>query len=101
MRSHLSCLWCLAFLTLTQRSDPLFSTSHLHSSLLVSLGSGLQSDATLGWAVSWAIGPSRLAAGTLTLSVWLYTATFVVGLGAIYGLIGGGIGALTGRRRVA
>ncbi|MCS3747142.1 fatty acid desaturase [Xanthomonas arboricola] len=58
-------------------------------------------DATLGWAVSWAIGPGRLAAGTLTLSAWLYTATFVVVLGAIYGLVGGGIGALTGRRRAA
>jgi hypothetical protein len=58
-------------------------------------------DATIGWAVSWVIGPGRLAAGTPTLSVWLYTATFVVVLGAIYGLIGGGIGALSGRRRAA
>lgn len=58
-------------------------------------------DATLGWAVSWAIGPGRLAASTLTLSVWLYTATFVVVLAAMYGLVGGGIGAITGRRRAA
>ncbi|NIJ77326.1 hypothetical protein FHT08_002409 [Xanthomonas campestris] len=58
-------------------------------------------DATLGWAISWATGPGRLAAGTLTLSTWLYTATFVVVLGAIYGLIGGGVGAFTGRRRAA
>lgn len=56
-------------------------------------------DATIGWAVSWAIGPGRLAAGALTPSVWLYTAAFVVVLGIIYGLIGGGIGALAGRRR--
>ncbi|MCC8535938.1 hypothetical protein ACDH70_21860 [Xanthomonas axonopodis pv. poinsettiicola] len=43
-------------------------------------------DATLGWATSWALCPGRLAQGTLTLSVWLYTATFVVVLGEVYGL---------------
>ncbi|MCC8473390.1 hypothetical protein LN458_05200 [Xanthomonas arboricola] len=68
------------------------------AAVLLGLAMGI-TDATLGWAVSWAIGPGRLAAGTLTLSVWLYTATFVVVLGAIYGLIGGGIGVLTPRQR--
>lgn len=70
------------------------------AAVLLGLAMGI-TDATLGWAVSWAIGPGRLAAGTLTLSVWLYTATFVVVLGAIYGLIGGGIGVLTPQQRTA
>ncbi|PPT35780.1 hypothetical protein XarbCFBP8132_19730 [Xanthomonas arboricola] len=68
------------------------------AAVLLGLAMGI-TDATLGWAVSWAIGPGRLAGGTLTLSVWFYTTTFAVILGAIYGLIGGGIGVLTGRWR--
>ncbi|WP_146096381.1 hypothetical protein [Xanthomonas arboricola] len=60
------------------------------AAVLLGVAMGM-TDATLGWAISWAIGPGRLAAGTLTLSIWLYTATFVVVLGAIYGLIGGSV----------
>ncbi len=58
-------------------------------------------DVTLGWAVSWVIGPGRVAVDTLTPMDWFFTATFATVLGAVYGLIGGGIGALTGRRRAA
>ena len=58
-------------------------------------------DVTIGWAVSWAIGPGRIDIGPLTPSDWIYTAAFATILGAIYGLIGGGIGALTVRRRAA
>ncbi|QNP40174.1 hypothetical protein [Lysobacter solisilvae (ex Woo and Kim 2020)] len=58
-------------------------------------------DVTLGWAVSWAIGPGRVSGVTLTPSVWVYTAVFAIVLGAIFGLIGGGIGALTRWRRAA
>ncbi|GAB3358579.1 hypothetical protein GCM10027430_29240 [Lysobacter tyrosinilyticus] len=57
-------------------------------------------DVTLGWAVSWAIGPGRVAID-LTPSDWIYTAAFAIVLGAIFGLIGGSIGALTARRRAA
>lgn len=56
-------------------------------------------DATLGWAVSWAIGPGRLPPGTLTPSMWLFAAAYVVALGAVCGLLGGGIGALGARGR--
>lgn len=58
-------------------------------------------DVTLGWAVSWAIGPGRIAIDTLTLSDWFYTAAFATVLGAIFGLIGGSIGAFTGRQPAA
>lgn len=56
-------------------------------------------DATIGWALAWAIGPGRLASGALTLAIWLFTAAIVVALGAVYGLIGGGLGSLTRQRR--
>jgi len=55
-------------------------------------------DATIGWAVSWAIGPGRVPID-LTPSVWFYTALFAATLGVIYGLIGGGVSSLIGRRR--
>jgi len=58
-------------------------------------------DVTLGWAVSWAIGPGRVDVSGLTASDWIYTAAFATILGAIYGLIGGGTGALMVRRRAA
>ena len=56
-------------------------------------------DSTIGWAVSWFIGPGRLPVGTLTPLIWLISAAFVVFLGAIYGVVGGGIGALISRQR--
>jgi hypothetical protein len=58
-------------------------------------------DATIGWAISWSVGPGRLPEGTLTLSIWLITTAFVVFLGVIYGLVGGGVGAFLARRRTA
>ena len=58
-------------------------------------------DATIGWMVSWVIGPASLPLGTLTLQAWFYTVITVVILGAIYGFAGGGIGALTKQRRAA
>ncbi len=70
------------------------------AALLVGAAMGF-TDVTIGWAVSWAIGPGRIDVGTLTPSDWIYTAAFAIILGAIYGLIGGGIGALTMRRRAA
>ena len=58
-------------------------------------------DATLGWAISWAVGPGRPTEGTLAPSVFVLTAIAVVVLGALLGLIGGGIGAFANRRSAA
>jgi hypothetical protein len=47
-------------------------------------------DASVGWAVSWALGPGRLPDGLqLTVARWLSTAMFVVGLAAAVGAVGG------------
>jgi len=70
------------------------------AAVLLGMAMGLI-DASAGWAVSWVIGAGRLPPGTLTVTVWLVTAVSVVILGAIYGLIGGGIGAIARRRRAA
>ena len=74
--------------------------SGLWVAVLLGMAMGLV-DASAGWAVSWAIGAGRLPPGSLTVTVWLLTAISVVVLGAVYGLIGGGIGAITRRRRAA
>lgn len=58
-------------------------------------------DVTIGWAVSWAIGPGRVSIEGLTPTDWIYTGIFAAVLGAVFGLIGGGIGTLVRRRRVA
>lgn len=57
-------------------------------------------DATLGWAVSWAIGPGRLEAGMLTPWTWVNAASLVVALAAICALLGAVIARYTqvGRR---
>lgn len=68
--------------------------------LLVGATMGL-TDVTVGWAVSWVIGPGRFPIDDLTLSDWFFTGTFAVVLGAVYGLIGGSAGALVRRRRAA
>lgn len=70
------------------------------TALLLGAVMGL-TDVTIGWAVSWAIGPGRYDVGTLTPSDWIYTALFAAVLGAIYGLIGGSAGTLTRRWRAA
>ena len=70
------------------------------AAVLLGMAMGLV-DASIGWAGSWAIGAGRLPPGSLTVTVWLLTAISVVVLGAVYGLIGGGIGAITRRRRAA
>lgn len=52
-------------------------------------------DASLGWAVSWALGPGRLPSGlTLTAARWVSTAVLVIVLAAAVGAIGG----IAGRR---
>jgi hypothetical protein len=47
---------------------------------LVGGAAGL-TDATLGWRISWVLGPGRLPSGKLTLSEWSSAASFGVGLG--------------------
>jgi hypothetical protein len=45
-------------------------------------------ESTLGWAISWKIGPGR-PAGDVSVSSILGTVAFVTGLGAVVGAIGG------------
>jgi hypothetical protein len=58
-------------------------------------------DATIGWAVSWAIGPGRVPPGGFGLGVWFFTLLSVVGVGALCGLIGAGIGGVVRKSRAA
>jgi hypothetical protein len=46
-------------------------------------------DSTLGWAISWRIGPGRPAVKHVTISSILGTVAFVTVLGAAFGAIGG------------
>ena len=49
-------------------------------------------DASVGWVVSWALGPGRLPNGLqLTLARWVTAAVFVVALAAALGAVGGGL----------
>ena len=56
-------------------------------------------DATIGWAVSWVIGPGRVPQGEFGLGVWALTLLSVVGVGALSGLIGAGIGGVVRKLR--
>jgi hypothetical protein len=58
-------------------------------------------DATVGWAVSWAIGPGRVPPEQFSFAIWAATCLFVLGLGALYGLVGAGMGALVRKVRAA
>ena len=50
-------------------------------------------DASLGWAISWALGPGKLPQGVqLTVPRWVNTAVFVVAFAAAIGAIGGFVG---------
>lgn len=59
------------------------------------LGTGLVGlvDATIGWGVSWAIGPGRIVDGTLSPARWSATAVGVVVFATIVGTVGGVLGA--------
>jgi hypothetical protein len=50
-------------------------------------------DASLGWAVSWMIGPGRSPTGTLSPVGWVLTAAVVVLFAAMIGYVGGVLGA--------
>ena len=47
--------------------------------LLVGAVAGI-TDATLGWWISWKIGPGRIAGGALSLSEWFKGAATAVGM---------------------
>lgn len=50
-------------------------------------------DATAGWAISWAIGPGAPASGEQDALSLTLTALLVVALGAVVGLIAGTVAA--------
>jgi hypothetical protein len=50
-------------------------------------------DASVGWAVSWAVGPGRPPSGTLSPDEWIIAALVVVVFAAAIGYIGGVLGA--------
>jgi hypothetical protein len=50
-------------------------------------------DASVGWAVSWAIGPGRAPSGTLSPGEWMLAAAIVVVFAAAIGYMGGALGA--------
>src|SRR5688572_27729096 len=59
-----SCLIYAAFGFLVGRSSSIFTAACVGAVL------GL-ADASLGWGVSWSIGPGRLPPGLLTATVWV------------------------------
>ncbi|MEO8621975.1 MAG: hypothetical protein ABI625_12975 [bacterium] len=50
-------------------------------------------DVSVGWAVSWQIGPGRPPTGTITPMQWWLVAVFVVLFAAAIGFFGGVVGA--------
>ena len=52
-------------------------------------------DATLGWAVSSAIGPNVPPMPRITVGTWLFVALFVVVTSVVCALVGGAIGRAT------
>src|SRR5512147_1657727 len=67
-------------------------TRTLVTSAMVGAVMGL-TDATLGWAVSWYIGPGRLPPGQLTIASWAKSAVTVVIIAMMYAMIGGLVGS--------
>jgi hypothetical protein len=49
-------------------------------------------DASLGWAVSWILGPGRWEPGLLTLPTWALLALQVTAVAAFCALLGGVVG---------
>lgn len=58
-------------------------------------------DATVGWAVSWLIGPGAPPVDSRSAEAVALTVTFVVIVGALVGLTAGFIAARVGRKRSA
>jgi hypothetical protein len=60
-------------------------------------------DATLGWAVSWVLGPGRWEVGTLSVPAWALVALQVGAVATLAALVGGVVGrhVLRGQRHEA
>jgi hypothetical protein len=63
-----------------------YPTAPIQAALLTGIVLGV-TDATAGWATSWAIGVGRVAG--LTVSKWLLTAVSVAGIAAGVAALGG------------
>jgi hypothetical protein len=61
------------------------------------------SDASLGWAVSWILGPGRWQSGIPSIATWALIALQIVAVAALCGLLGGVLGKYLpgGKRREA
>jgi hypothetical protein len=58
-------------------------------------------DATIGWAISWAIGPGRLPGGQPAVVLLLVGVAVVTATGAFFGFVGAGVAALLKRQAAA
>jgi hypothetical protein len=68
----------------------------------VSIGSAVAMiEATLGWFISWQIGPGRPPAEYSGVGAVLIAIMIVIATGAIFGLLGGGAARLVRRRTAA
>ena len=76
------------------------SATGFASSILVGVVAGL-ADATIGWGVSWALGPGRPATGSLSMGQWFVAASSVTIVAIICASIGGLIARLLHSRSVA
>ena len=56
-------------------------------------------DASLGWAVSWILGPGRWEPGLLTLPTWALIALQITAVAAICALLGGVVRRYMPRRK--
>ena len=58
-------------------------------------------ESTIGWSISWAIGPGRPAAESHSVGLIGAAAIIVTIMGTICGLLGGGLARLLARRQAA
>jgi len=54
-------------------------TARFEAACLLGVVAGL-TDATLGWRISWVLGPGRLPGGRMSASEWLNSAAVCIGL---------------------
>ena len=74
--------------------------SSLATTLVVGLAAGL-SDATVGWGISWAIGPGRTTNSSLSMSQWSLAAISVTVFAVICAFVGSLIARLLQSRGIA
>lgn len=78
-----------------------FLAARQTGSIKVGIGAGATvalADATVGWAISWLIGPGAPDPGDRDALVVIATALLVIGAGVVEGAVGGWIGAHVARR---